>query len=122
MVHRIRYGGVLTVLARYRSHAPAQLIAAGPERREHIRADCRAAPGHGSRLSWNYFLILARLPGVKADRMIRRFVATAIGPAHENAVPPAEAGALVTAAADRLGVEDQILDYVIWRYQSGAPT
>jgi predicted nuclease of restriction endonuclease-like RecB superfamily len=63
--------------------------------------------------------MLVGLPGVKPDRMIRRFVADALA-VDEAAVSEAEARRLVTAAAARLGVGLSDLDYAIWLHQSGS--
>jgi hypothetical protein len=102
------------------AETPAQLAALDDVRLEELRAAWVAVPGQGSGLSWSYFLMLARMPGVKADRMVRRFVAAALGRPGEQAVSAAQAARLVTAAAEQIGVEDRVLDYAIWRYQSTA--
>ena len=75
-------------------------------------------PGQASGLSWEYFLMLLDLPGVKADRMVCRFVATALGQP-ESAVSQGYAAELVYAAADELGVDARHLDFNIWNYQRG---
>lgn len=75
-------------------------------------------PGQASGLSWEYFLMLLDLPGVKADRMVCRFVATALGQS-EAAVSQGYAAELVYAAADALGVDARHLDFNIWNYQRG---
>jgi hypothetical protein len=74
--------------------------------------------GQRSGISWRYFLMLAGVPGVKADRMICRFVraATGLPPA---SVTPQLAGRAVEGAADLLGVSPSALDHTIWRWQSG---
>ncbi len=73
-------------------------------------------PGQSSGLSWEYFLMLLGLPGVKADRMVRRFVADALA-VDEVAVTEARANGLVRDAADQLRVDPRFMDYVIWQYQ-----
>lgn len=75
-------------------------------------------PGQASGLSWEYFLMLLDLPGVKADRMVCRFVAAALGQP-ESAVSQGYAAGLVYAAADQLGVDARHLDFNIWNYQRG---
>lgn len=55
--------------------------------------------------------------GIKADRMVRRFVAHALG-CEESAVSASRAHALVTAVAERLGVGASQVDYAIWLFQS----
>jgi hypothetical protein len=63
--------------------------------------------------------MLSGLPGVKADRMVRRFVAAALELPNELAISAEDAGALVRDAASNLGVDERVLDYAIWRYESG---
>ena len=71
-----------------------------------------------SGITWSYFLRLAGHPGVKADRMIVRFVADALG-CSESAVRPERARVLVTVAAGDMQVSASDLDHAIWRYRSG---
>jgi hypothetical protein len=97
---------------------PADLQAAAAEDLDALRSRWRAIPGQGSGISLNYFLMLCGMPGVKGDRMIRRFVASALGDANELAVDPARAVALVQAAATRLDVSDRTLDLAIWQHES----
>jgi hypothetical protein len=59
--------------------------------------------------------LLAGKQEVKPDRMVRRFVADAI----DRAVNADEAHALLSAAAELLGVQPRELDHQVWRYQSG---
>jgi hypothetical protein len=68
------------------------------------------------RETWEYFLMLAGHTGVKADRMIRTYVATALGRSDSS---PATTSSLVTAAASSLGVEPHVLDHAIWGFQRG---
>jgi hypothetical protein len=56
-----------------------------------------AVPGQRSGISWRYLLMLAGIPEVKPDRMIRRFVADALQVAD---VTPQTAADLVKAVAD----------------------
>jgi hypothetical protein len=58
--------------------------------------------------------------GVKPDRMIKRFVASAIG-VSETALGDRKAAALVKAAAEANGWDVIALDHAIWRFQSGRP-
>jgi hypothetical protein len=76
-------------------------------------------PEQGSGLSLEYCLMLSGLPGVKADRMIRRFVATALGLPNELAISADDAGTLVRKAARRFDVDERVLDYAIWRFELG---
>jgi hypothetical protein len=62
--------------------------------------------------------MLSGFQGVKADRMVCRFVAEALG-VDELSVSSRQAYALVTAVAARLGVDVSQLDYAIWLHQSG---
>ena len=78
-------------------------------------------PGQSSGLSWTYFLMLLDMPGVKADRMVCRFVADALG-LPEKAVMPRRAEELVTDAAYALEVDPRHLDFNIWNYQRGQGT
>jgi IMP dehydrogenase len=57
----------------------------------------RSVHGQRSGISWHYVLILANVEDVKADRMICRFVARAIG---DPGVSPVEAADAVRAARD----------------------
>ena len=96
--------------------APLDLVAATPDTLDAIRARWVTVPGQRSGISFDAFLMVSGRPGVKADRMIRRFVAAALG----RTVSAERAGALVREAAGRLEVDDRTLDYAIWRYESGA--
>jgi hypothetical protein len=58
--------------------------------------------------------------GVKPDRMIKRYVAKAIGQTPSE-LENRKAGALVKAAAKRMGCNVYALDHTIWRYQSNRP-
>jgi hypothetical protein len=98
---------------------PAGLVAASPQRLEHLRARWSEVPGQGSGVSWRAFSMLVGLQEVKPDRMIRRFVAGALGRASAQAVGVEEARELVLATAARLGVPARALDYAIWAHQSG---
>ena len=62
--------------------------------------------------------MLSGLRGVKADRMVRRFVAVALELPNELAISAEDAGGLVREAARRLEVDERVLDYAVWRFQS----
>jgi hypothetical protein len=98
---------------------PADLSALSREDLRRVRAAWTALHGQRSGLSWNYFLMLLGIPEVKADRMIRRFVADALGRQDESNVAPEEARALVLAAANQQNLDWRGVDYAIWRHQSG---
>lgn len=77
-----------------------------------------ALPGQRFGVSWRYLRMLVGLPDVKPDRMVMRFVASALG-VDESMITTDRAVALVVAAADHFGVEQRALDHEIWEYQSG---
>ncbi|MCV7302413.1 heme peroxidase [Mycobacterium barrassiae] len=133
--HVLAAQGVWTV----RDLQEAQLVGRLPE----IKAGWRSVRGQKSGISWNYFLMLARvLPeggdvgekarlearprpsgddavaGVKPDRMIKRYVAGAIG-ADVGRLTERKAAALVKAAAEAKVLEVVALDHAIWRFESG---
>lgn len=76
-----------------------------------------ALPGQRSGLTWTYFLMLCGIPGVKADRMVTRYLRRAL----DRDIDPREAAGVVAHAARTLGVEQIPLDHVIWRIESGRP-
>lgn len=119
-------GGILKADAVYQ--AATQLDALGvrsPEDLRHTSNDqldviaqaWSNIQGQASGISWSYFLMLGGTQGVKADRMIRRFLADALGRDRAEDVGVKEAIELVTAAAERLGTESATLDHQIWLYQ-----
>ena len=107
-------------------------------RLDEIEVDWKKVNGQGQGTTWGYVLILARpqrkfgatdelveryaeaVVGVKPDRMIKRYVAKAIG-VEERDVTNTMAGLLVKAAAKSMHCDAFGLDHVIWRYQSGRP-
>ena len=99
---------------------PADLAGASEERLHHLRGRWSAVPGQASGISWRAFCMLVGLAEVKPDRMIRRYVATALGRSGETAVGVEEARDLVMATAAHLGVSPRDLDYAIWSYQSAS--
>jgi len=60
-------------------------------------------------------LMLAGVPGVKADRMVLRYVSGALG----HVVGAVEAATLVSGLADSRGPSRTKLDHAIWRRESG---
>ena len=98
---------------------PADLAGASEERLDHLRGRWSAVPGQASGISWRAFCMLVGLAEVKPDRMIRRYVASALGRSGESAVGVEEARDLVVATAAHLGVSPRELDHAIWSYQSG---
>jgi hypothetical protein len=90
-----------------------------------LRHAIKEIPGQGSGLSLKYFLILAgHTDVVKADRMVRRFVAGALD---SRGVSPELAESLVKAACGVLRAEfpeltPSLLDNRIWKYQRDQDT
>jgi hypothetical protein len=77
-----------------------------------------AFPGQTSGITWEYVLMLAGIPGVKADRMVTRYVARILG------VPAAGIGAglaadYVKAVAAEKNWNVIHTDHAIWRLESG---
>jgi hypothetical protein len=107
------------ILEREGIGVPADLAAAGEERLDHLRREWSTVTGQASGVSWRAFSMLVGLPDVKPDRMIRRFVAAALGRSSAAAVGVDEARDLVMAAAASLGVPPRDLDRAIWAHQSG---
>jgi hypothetical protein len=87
-------------------------------RSQELQDAWRALPGQRSGISWRYLRMLLGLPDVKPDRMIVRFVTSALR-LDESALTSDETAALVVAAAQQLGVREQDLDHAIWESQSG---
>lgn len=83
---------------------------ASPVKREWVKL-----PGQRSGLTWTYFLMLAGVPGVKADRMVVRYVSRALGRDTDSRT----SALLVAAVADRHGLSQTKLDHAIWRKESG---
>lgn len=79
-----------------------------------------SAPGQKSGITWEYALMLAGVPRVKADRMVIRFVSRAIG-REASQVSPTEAALWVEQVAALRAWDVRHLDHVIWRYESGRP-
>jgi hypothetical protein len=77
----------------------------------------RAVPGQGSGISWRYLRMLLGIADVKPDRMVKRFIATALG-TDEQQFSNDKAIRLVQAAAAHHGVEQHALDHEIWKYQT----
>lgn len=88
--------------------------------RNDVRQEIKSIPGQGTGLSYAYFLILAgNQDGVKADRMVTRFVANALG---VRSVAPEIAEQLVRNACASLRLDfpalvPSSLDNKIWNYQ-----
>ncbi|GGF99479.1 hypothetical protein GCM10007304_11680 [Rhodococcoides trifolii] len=85
-------------------------------RRAAIKKLWTSVEAQSSGITWEYALTLVGVPGVKADRMVIRFVAEATG---RNDLTPESTARLVREAAERMGVNPTDLDHVIWRSASG---
>jgi hypothetical protein len=74
-------------------------------------------------VTYEYFTMLLGQPGIKADRMIRAFVDTALKEQHLAPVSAATAHRIVSAvqALDRPDVELHKFDHAIWMYQRDLP-
>lgn len=92
--------------------------AEGTELANRARTAWLAVPGQGSGISWRYLRMLLGLPDVKPDRMVVRFVASALD-VDERTLAGDRVVRLVQEAAARLGVDQRALDHAIWTYQSG---
>ena len=75
-------------------------------------------PGQRSGISWRYLRMLAGLPDVKPDRMVIRFLATALH-VDETSIDAERAVALVQATAEYFAVDQRALDHELWEYQRG---
>lgn len=95
-----------------------QAVATGPTRLDALHAAWLSVVSQSSGITWDYFLMLAGIPGVKPDRMVIRFVSSATG-LNEAQVSPAHAATLVRSAAEQFNVSASTLDHTIWRFQSG---
>lgn len=93
-------------------------IAADTSTAQPVKSYWTSLPGQRSGISWRYLNMLAGVPGVKPDRMIRRFVARSLGDTAYT-MSAAQIADLVQTAADQLGVGASDLDHAIWRFQSG---
>ncbi|WP_232320407.1 heme peroxidase [Rhodococcus sp. WMMA185] len=88
------------------------------ERRRVTKKLWTSVEAQSSGITWEYALMLAGLPGAKADRMVVRFVSDAVG---VSDLSPERAAGLVRDAAGLLSVNATDLDHAIWRYGSGRP-
>lgn len=103
-----------------RTTGDLKTVAARPDALKVVERAWRATPGQRSGITWTYALMLAQIPGVKADRMVIRYVARAIGVRPEM-VSPERAAHLVGRVAGAKGSNTIHLDHAIWRFESGRP-
>jgi hypothetical protein len=107
-----------SVLRDHRIRTPADVRGASPEHLAALRQDWTQIPGQRSGLSLDAFLLSTGVGSVKADRMVRRFVADALNAPGERSITPARAAALVEAAATLARIDARLLDAAIWQYES----
>lgn len=89
-------------------------------RLDELKSAWRSTAGQRSGITWEYALMLIGIPGVKADRMVVRYVARALGRASSDLLP-AEAAGLVRRLANQNGWNLIHADHAIWRFESGRP-
>lgn len=94
--------------------------AVGNGRLDELKHLWRSTPGQRTGITWEYALMLAGIPGVKADRMIVRYVARVLG-RRESEVSPMEAAGLVRRLAQKNSWDVIRTDHAIWRFESGRP-
>lgn len=82
-----------------------------------VQKGWKRLPSQSSGVTYNYLLILAGLPSVKPDRMILRFLATALGEGTE--LSTRKAVELITKTAEAMDVSPRTLDHIAWRAASG---
>ena len=87
-----------------------------------LRAEAawKAVPGQGSGISWRYLRMLLGIADVKPDRMVKRFITSALGP-DEQPLSDDQVVDLVKATAAHHGVDPRALDHEIWKHQTTAP-
>lgn len=83
-----------------------------------LRKAWTALPSQSSAVTWHYAHMLAGTPGVKPDRMIRRFTAAALGVPYRS-LTDADLIDLVAGAAKTLETDVTATDNMIWKYASG---
>ncbi len=101
-------------------NSTSQFVAATATDSVAVERVWRTTPGQRSRtaVGWDYLRILAGGESVKADTMIRRYVAAALRPDYPGiAVAADEAKALVQALASQMDVRVSLLDHAIWAHQ-----
>lgn len=87
-------------------------------RRTSLKASWLDVVSQSSGITWDYFLMLVGEDGVKADRMVKRYVERVLVK-KPGSVSSDFAKTVVTEGAAGLGVTVSNLDHVIWRFESG---
>lgn len=103
-----------------RTTADLRAAAATADTLKTVERAWRATPGQRSGITWDYALMLAEIPGVKADRMVIKYVTRGIG-CRPGSVLPERAAQLVSRVAESKGWSVIHLDHAIWRFESGRP-
>ena len=85
-----------------------------------LKSAWRSTAGQRSGITWEYASMLAGVPGVKADRMVVRYVAHALGRTPSD-VSAKDAADLVRRLAEQNGWDVIRTDHAIWRFESGRP-
>jgi hypothetical protein len=99
--------------------------AARDDRAKDLKSTFTQTKGVGS-VTFDYFLVLLGVPGVKADTMIRAFVDEALhddvplGGGDETRVAAHQASQLLRRAAEHLGMNESDLDHAVWLHQRAA--
>jgi len=93
------------------------LRASDPEHLEKLQAGWKNLHSQRSGVTFNYFLILAGMQGIKLDRMVERFVAEIPGTKLAGACSRVVLECLHEAASE-LEVQPRDLDHVMWRFAS----
>ncbi|MGV0735950.1 heme peroxidase [Mycobacterium syngnathidarum] len=99
-----------------RTTSELRAVVEDESRCEAAKAAWCAVPGQRSGITWEYAQILAKIPGVKADRMVLGYVCREVG-----RVNAARAAELVRATAESGGWDAIALDHAIWRFESKRP-
>jgi hypothetical protein len=103
-----------------RNTADLRAAAAAADTPRAVEKAWRATPGQRSGITWDYALMLAQIPGVKADRMVIKYVTRAIG-SRPGSVLPERPARLVSGVAEAKGWDVIHLDHAVWRFESGRP-
>lgn len=98
------------------SAADLREVATYPELRVTVEAAWTGVVGQVSGVTWRHLLMLAGVPGVKPDRTVIRFVASALSLDPAAIALPFAAEAIERTAID-LSVSPTALDHAVWRWQ-----
>ncbi|MBY6682313.1 hypothetical protein HQ312_14745 [Rhodococcus sp. BP-316] len=113
IAEKLHHAGIRTA-SQFREHG--ELRDDNEDDRSTLKQLWTSAEAQRSGITFEYALILAGLPGVKSDRMVMRYVASAT---RRGDLTPTSCAVLVRDAAGHLGVDAAVLDHTIWRTASG---